>query len=175
MLNRRLKSPVHIYMTITPYAPQHRDDIVNLILTIQQIEFQVPITIDDQPDLLIIDDYYQQRNGQFWVALNADNQVVGTIALIDNGQPFGTIRKMFVRADVRGKEGGVAAALFQTLEQKAMDNGMNALYLGTVHKLKASHRFYNKNGFHEIPKADLPPNYPLMLVDTMFFKKELSL
>jgi putative acetyltransferase len=158
---------------IKPYEAQYRDQIVELILNIQQNEFQVPITIKDQPDLLIIDEFYQQRNGQFWVALNVDNQVVGTIALIDNGQPFGTIRKMFVRADVRGKERGVAAALFNILEQKAIENGMSALYLGTVHKLKASHRFYQKNGFDEIQKVDLPPNYPLMLVDTMFFKKEL--
>ena len=158
---------------IIPYKPHHRDQIVNLILTIQQIEFQVPITIADQPDLLIIDEFYQQRNGNFWVALNADNQVVGTIALIDNGENFGTIRKMFVRADARGKEGGVAAALFQTLEEKAIQNKMTSLYLGTVQKLKASHRFYSKNGFVEIPKADLPNNYPLMAVDTMFFKKEL--
>jgi N-acetylglutamate synthase-like GNAT family acetyltransferase len=158
---------------ITPYEPHHRDQIVELILNIQQNEFQVPITIKDQPDLLIIDEFYQQRNGQFWVALNVDNQVVGTIALIDNGQPFGTIRKMFVRADVRGKERGVAAALFNILEEKAIENGMSALYLGTVHKLKASHRFYQKNGFDEIQKTELPLNYPLMLVDTMFFKKEL--
>jgi putative acetyltransferase len=158
---------------IAPYLPQYRDQIVDLILTIQQKEFQVPITIEDQPDLLEIDQFYQQRNGQFWVALNAENEVVGSIALIDNGQPFGTIRKMFVRADMRGKERGVAAALFGTLERKAVKNGMSALYLGTVHKLKASHRFYTKNGFTEILKSDLPPHYPLMAVDTMFFKKEL--
>jgi putative acetyltransferase len=158
---------------IAPYLPPNRDQIVDLILKIQQKEFQVPITIEDQPDLLEIDQFYQQRNGQFWVALNAENEVVGTIALIDNGQSFGTIRKMFVRADMRGKERGVAAALFATLESKAVKNGMSALYLGTVHKLKASHRFYTKNGFTEILKSDLPPYYPLMAVDTMFFKKEL--
>jgi putative acetyltransferase len=158
---------------IKPYESHHRVQIVALILNIQQNEFQVPITIKDQPDLLIIDEFYQQRNGQFWVALTPDNQVVGTIALIDNGQTFGTIRKMFVRADMRGKERGVAASLFKILEDKAIDNKMSALYLGTVHKLKASHRFYQKNGFDEIPKKELPLNYPLMLVDTMFFKKEL--
>ncbi|MDZ7880328.1 MAG: GNAT family N-acetyltransferase [Saprospiraceae bacterium] len=160
-------------LKIAPYLPEYRDQIVDLILTIQQKEFQVPITIEDQPDLLEIDKFYQQRNGQFWVALNAENQVVGSIALIDNGQSFGTIRKMFVRADMRGKERGVASALFGILERKAVKNGMSALYLGTVHKLKASHRFYTKNGFTEILKADLPPHYPLMTVDTMFFKKNI--
>ncbi len=158
---------------VKKYEPAYCDQIVRLILNIQQNEFQVPVTLADQPDLLIIDQYYQQRNGEFWVAMNEQNEVVGTIALIDNGEPFGTIRKMFVKADYRGKEQGVAAKLFYILEKKAMDNNMTALYLGTVDRLKASHRFYEKNGFVQIPKIDLPNNYPLMPVDTMFFMKTL--
>ncbi len=159
---------------VKKYEPAYCDQIVTLILNIQQNEFQVPVTLADQPDLLIIDQYYQQRNGEFWVAMNEQNEVVGTIALIDNGEPFGTIRKMFVKADYRGKEQGVAAKLFSILEKKAMDNNMTALYLGTVDRLKASHRFYEKNGFTQIQKLDLPNNYPLMPVDTMFFMKTLK-
>ena len=158
---------------IKQYESAYCDQIITLILNIQQNEFQVPVTLADQPDLLIIDQYYQQRNGDFWVAVNEQNAVVGTIALIDNGETYGTIRKMFVRADYRGKELGIAAKLFDTLEKKAITNNMTALYLGTVERLKASHRFYEKNGFIEIPKADLPNNYPLMPVDTMFFMKTL--
>lgn len=158
---------------IKTYESAYRDQIATLITTIQQIEFQVPITLADQPDLMQIDTFYQQRNGEFWVALNDNNEVVGTIALIDNGEVFGTIRKMFVRADYRGKDKGVAAKLLSILEKKAIANKMSALYLGTVEKLKASHRFYKKNGFSQVSKADLPQNYPLMQVDTMFFKKEL--
>ncbi len=158
---------------IKQYKPDCCDQIVALILNIQQNEFQVPVTLADQPDLLEIDQFYQQRNGDFWVAVNEQNEVVGTIALIDNGQPFGTIRKMFVRADYRGKEIGIAAKLFNSLEKKSIDNKMTALYLGTVERLKASHRFYEKNGFVLIPKSDLPLHYPLMSVDTMFFMKTL--
>ncbi|MBL7818300.1 MAG: GNAT family N-acetyltransferase [Saprospiraceae bacterium] len=161
-------------INIKTYEPKYGDPVVALILNIQQNEFQVPVTLADQPDLLAIDSFYQQRNGEFWVAVNEQDEVVGTIALIDNGEIFGTIRKMFVRADYRGKERGVAASLFKHLEQKAIENQMIALYLGTVDRLKASHRFYEKNGFSQIPKQDLPHNYPLMQVDTMFFKKELS-
>ena len=160
-------------VSIKKYEHQYRDQIATLITTIQQIEFQVPVTLQDQPDLMQIDTFYQQRNGDFWVAINDRNEVVGTIALIDNGETFGTIRKMFVHADYRGKERGIAAKLFSILEEKARENKMTALYLGTVEKLKASHRFYEKNGFLQVPKTILPPNYPLMKVDTMFFKKEL--
>jgi hypothetical protein len=38
---------------------------------------------------------------------------------------------------------------------------------------KAAHRFYEKNGFSEIKKAELPPNFPLLQVDTKFYKYNL--
>jgi N-acetylglutamate synthase-like GNAT family acetyltransferase len=156
---------------IKPYERLYRDAIVQMILHIQQVEFGVPLTIADQPDLLDIENFYQVKGGNFWIALNNDYEVVGTIALIDNDEAYGTVRKMFVRADYRGKEKRVAMFLFGKLEQQARDNGMHALYLGTVEILKASHGFYKKNGFEQIDKKLLPQNFPLMKVDTMFFRK----
>ena len=160
-------------LIIKPYESRYCDGIVALITNIQQNEFKVPITLADQPDLLHIDTFYQVNKGQFWVALNNAEEVVGTIALIDNNERYGTIRKMFVRADYRGVERGVSGILLAKLEQKARENRMNTLYLGTVEKLLGSHKFYRKNGFTEITKDLLPPNYPLMQVDNMFFKKIL--
>ena len=158
---------------IKTYQPPFKEAIATLITSIQQGEFGVPITLQDQPDLMNIDTFYQQKNGNFWCALNEENEVVGTIALIDVGESFGTIRKMFVRADYRGSDKGVAAALLNTLQNVALENSMNALYLGTFDKLKASHRFYDKNGFTLIQPDDLPPNFPRMQVDNVFFMKNI--
>lgn len=44
------------------------------------------------------------------------------------------------------------------------------IYLGTTDKFVAAHRFYEKNGFVEIPKAALPPQFPVMNVDSKFYK-----
>ena len=162
-----------IMIKITTYQPSFKDAIATLITSIQQGVFGVPITLQDQPDLMNIDTFYQQKNGNFWCALNEEKEVVGTIALIDVGQSFGTIRKMFVREDYRGSDKGVAASLLHTLQNVALENGMNALYLGTFDKLKASHRFYDKNGFTLIQPNDLPENFPRMQVDNVFFMKNL--
>ena len=56
---------------IITYLPEHQDSIAELITTIQQKEFGVPITLQDQPDLLDIDNFYRQKNGNFWCAPGA--------------------------------------------------------------------------------------------------------
>ncbi len=146
--------------------------IVELILNIQQQEFQIPIGITDQPDLLEIKNFYQQNAGNFWLA-KMDNKLIGTIALIDCGEKTGTIRKMFVRKDFRGKEWGTAQLLLETLQQHALENGIEKLFLGTVERLQAAMRFYEKNGFARIPKENLPQVFPLMQLDTHFYQKVL--
>jgi putative acetyltransferase len=156
-------------ITISTYQEIHKNAIIELILNIQQNEFKVPITREEQPDLETISAFYQQKNGQFWVALN-DNKVVGTLALIDIGNGMGAIRKMFVRADKRGKELGVAQLLLDTLLAHCKNSGINALYLGTIEKLKAAICFYEKNGFTLLPKENLPPEFPIMSVDTNFYE-----
>ena len=156
---------------IITYLPEHQDSIAELITTIQQKEFGVPITLQDQPDLLDIDNFYRQKNGNFWCAVNEKSEVVGTIALIDVGESFGTIRKMFVKADYRGKETGVAAALINVLETWAKEHNMTSLYLGTFDRLKASHRFYEKNDFARIEPEGLPTKFPRMRVDNVFYRK----
>jgi putative acetyltransferase len=157
-------------MTIKIYQDSHKEQISALIINIQRGEFNVPITLADQPDLGNIPSFYQVKNGDFWVAENDLGEVVGTIALIDIGGNEGAIRKMFVHKDFRGKTHGVAQALFNTLFNKAKEVGMNGLYLGTIIRLAAAIRFYERNGFTPIEKQDLPPNFPLMPVDTHFFQ-----
>ncbi|MET1255362.1 GNAT family N-acetyltransferase [Aliikangiella maris] len=56
-------------------------NIMNLILDIQQNEFGLPITANEQKDLSEIDDFYIKEGGNFWVAI-VDGGIVGTIALI---------------------------------------------------------------------------------------------
>jgi N-acetylglutamate synthase-like GNAT family acetyltransferase len=93
--------------------------------------------------------------------------------LIDIGENTGVIRKMFVHAAYRGKLHGVSHQLLQTLLQWAIQKEMKSLYLGTVEKLHASHRFYEKNEFTRIPMEELPKQFPLMKVDTIFYKYEI--
>ncbi len=103
----------------------------------------------------------------------AAGDVVGTIALVDIGDGRGALRKMFVREAHRGKDAGVAAKLLETLLAWAKARGMAEIYLGTTAKFLAAHRFYEKNGFIEIPAAELPATFPRMVVDTKFYRLPL--
>lgn len=154
---------------IVEHDLQHEQDVVDLILNIQQNEFGVPVTLKDQPDLLKVKEFYQQGNGNFWVAVE-DEKLIGTIALVDMKDGNVALRKMFVEAASRGKEKGVAALLLQKAFDWCHDRKIQNIYLGTVEVLKASHRFYEKNGFVRVEIKELPASYPRMPVDTIFYQ-----
>jgi GNAT superfamily N-acetyltransferase len=156
-------------MLIDSYKEKYKREIAELILNIQQNEFHIPVTIDDQPDLLDIGIFYCKGNGNFWIALNND-KVIGTIAQIDIGNNQSALRKMFVDEVYRGKEHSVAQSLLDTLIMWCREKGTREIYLGTIDIMKAAHKFYTKNGFVEIEKHQLPGSFPVMKVDNKFFK-----
>ena len=156
---------------IQTYQPEHCQGIIDLILPIQQIEFNVPITIEDQPDLYHIPEVYQQGRGNFWVATNAENQVVGTIAFIEFPENRVALRKMFVAAPYRGKTYRLAQQLMDTSMEWCLTHGLESIWLGTIPRLEAAVRFYEKNGFDRVLADDLPAEFPRMAVDTLFFCK----
>ncbi len=157
---------------IIPFVPQHKAGVIDVILPIQQKEFGVPVTLEAQPDLLDIPGFYQRGAGNFWVAL-ASGAVVGTIALLDIGNQQAALRKMFVNAEYRGPVSGVAQGLLDTLLVWSDSHGLHEIFLGTTEQFLAAHRFYGKNSFREIPKAQLPPAFPVMAVDTKFYARTL--
>lgn len=150
------------------YSDLYKEEIGHLIVGIQQEEFNIPITLADQPDLNNIRDFYQVGNGNFWVA-TVNGKVAGTIALLDIGHRQGALRKMFVNGLYRGKEFGLGQLLLNNLFQWARHKGYSKVYLGTTEKFKAAQRFYEKNGFEEISKDLLPMEFPIMKVDVKFY------
>jgi len=157
--------------TIRPVYNNHTQDIINLITHIQQQEFNIPITVYDQPDLLDIETNYHAGGGNFWGAFDGE-ELVGTIALIDIGHNAGTIRKMFIKDGHRGT--GLAQQLLDTLLNYSRSKHISNLYLGTSAVLKAAHRFYERNGFILTDIEKFPSYFPRMAVDTMFYKLRLS-
>ncbi|MDI1303833.1 MAG: GNAT family N-acetyltransferase [bacterium] len=153
--------------TIIPIENEYADAVIDLILNIQQNEFNVPITLEDQPDLLEISNFYHQSGGCFWGAF-IDGELVGTIALVKYDNEAGAIRKMFVKKVYRGKELFIAQQLLDTLIAYSKENDLKHLYLGTVSILEAALRFYERNNFIRIEKEALPEAFPLMGADNVF-------
>jgi N-acetylglutamate synthase-like GNAT family acetyltransferase len=153
---------------IIPFTSKYAAGVVAVILPIQQSEFEIPITLEAQPDIADIPNFYQRGNGNFWIALDG-GKVVGTVALLDIGNHQGALRKMFVTAVYRGSEYGVAGRLLSTLLAWGRDRGIRNIYLGTTAKFLAAHRFYEKNGFRETARTELPAEFPVMVVDSKFY------
>jgi N-acetylglutamate synthase-like GNAT family acetyltransferase len=158
---------------ITAFSDADQRGVVNVILPIQQQEFGIPITEADQPDLMNVAEFYQTGTGGFWVA-RSDDEVVGTVGLKDIGAGQAALRKMFVAAPFRGREFGVAGKLLDVLLAHARAQGIARIFLGTTDKFLAAHRFYEKKGFEELQKAELPKTFPVMAVDSKFYVLSLS-
>ena len=153
---------------VAAFSDADQRGVVNVILPIQQQEFGIPITEADQPDLMNVPEFYQTGTGGFWVA-RSDDQVVGTVGLKDIGAGQAALRKMFVAAPFRGRELGVAGKLLDALLAHARAQGIARIFLGTTDKFLAAHRFYEKKGFEELQKAELPGAFPVMAVDSKFY------
>jgi GNAT superfamily N-acetyltransferase len=155
-------------ISIQTFGEEYQHRIIDFILDIQQNEFAVAVTIADQPDLLDIPGAYGRGKGNFWIALD-ENKLVGTIALIDIGNRQSALRKMFVHRDYRGQPHRAGQLLLNTVLAWCNKEGIDEIYLGTIDRMFAAHRFYEKNGFRQMDKTALPESFPLMPVDNMFF------
>jgi GNAT superfamily N-acetyltransferase len=162
-----------IPVEIQPFTESYKQEVSDLIIKIQNEEFDIPITLDMQPDLMEIPEFYQTGEGNFWIARNGD-KVIGTIALLDIGNKKGALRKMFVAKEYRGKEFGVGQALLNNLIDWARNRKISELLLGTTEKFIAAQRFYEKNEFIETQKEHLPKEFPVMDVDVKFYRLSLT-
>ena len=154
---------------VKQYSNEHQAQVIDLILHIQQQEYNIPITKNDQPDLFTIEEFYQTGNGNFWVAIYND-KVVGTISLLDIDDNRVALRKMFVNKEFRGEKFKTASLLLNTAIKWAKENSVKVVYLGTTPQFLAAHRFYEKNGFTSIGLNELPENFPVLQVDKKFYQ-----
>jgi DNA-binding MarR family transcriptional regulator/N-acetylglutamate synthase-like GNAT family acetyltransferase len=170
--SRRLKEGVKILKLST--SRTIRKQIVQMIDHIQKNEFQIPVTDDINSCILRAeDDFYFGNAYNFWYATNEEGTVIGSIGLKRLNASDTEIKKFFVAKEFRGK--GVARELLKHALKAASKHGFVSLYLGTVDRLKAAQRFYEKHGFQRIAKKELPKEFDICPVDTEFFACKVSL
>jgi N-acetylglutamate synthase-like GNAT family acetyltransferase len=151
------------------FTEAHKEEVIKLILGIQVAEFGIPISLEQQPDLNRMQEFYQTNKGNFWVAKIQD-EIIGTIALLDIGNNKAALRKMFVNKNYRGQEYAVGQKLLNVLIDWAKQKGTKEIFLGTTEKFIRAQHFYEKNGFIEIDKRELPKTFPVMEVDIKFYR-----
>ncbi|MEJ2119695.1 MAG: GNAT family N-acetyltransferase [Alphaproteobacteria bacterium] len=161
---------------IVPYEARYREALAVLVVDIQRGEFGLNASAAGQPDLLDPAGFFRGAGGEIWLALAGApprEEVVGSVALLDFGQRRAALRKMFVRADRRGKRDRIAERLLDALLAWARERDFAEIYLDTLPVFKAAHRFYARHGFEELSKADMPPDFPAMNWNARFFRLTL--
>lgn len=161
------------FLKIVSYENVYRDQVIALVLSIENDEAKVGLTLADQPDLEDIDTHYGATGGGFWVAIDGENRVIGTLGLQVREKACGVMKKFFVAKGFRGKEYGVSAGLFARLMDCAAENGLESLVLDTPGVATRSHAFYRRMGFVEITRDELPIDYVFPDRDSLLFLKTL--
>ena len=153
--------------------PEDRDAIIDLILGIQNGEFNLNLTLTEQADLLDIAAHYFADGGGFWVATTQGGEIVGSIGLMKKSGRCAVLKKFFLKPEFRGKASGYAAALFNAVVAFAKGQGIAQIILDTPSVAVRSHRFYRSVGFQLIDPAQLPISYAYPDRDSLLFCLDL--
>ena len=158
-------------MKIETYSGRFDDEIISLILSIQNDEAKIGLSLQEQPDLLDIHRSYQQPGGEFWIALS-DGRVIGTIGLMLKENHCAVLKKFFVKKAFRSQKVGLS--LYNELLEYAIKKGVRHIILDTPAVAHASHRFYEKAGFYRISTAELPVPYSYPDRDSILYLLNLK-
>lgn len=152
--------------------PQYLAELVDLINYCQNTEAKLNIKMAEQNDIFQIDTYYQQKGGDFWIALE-NNHVVGSIALLPLDSKTAVLKKFFTYPDYRGKPNHLGAKLYQELLTFAKQKSFQRIVLDTPEKETRSHYFYEKNGFKQVSSENFNVSYPYPDRDSRLYQLTL--
>lgn len=156
-----------------PTSRPIRNQVIHMIEKIQKDEFSIPITPDINSCILKAEEsFYYQNHCNFWYATSSTGTIIGSIGLKRISDTSGEVKKFFVHKDYRGK--GTAHKLMKKMTQAAKKNNFQFLYLGTVSILEVAQNYYEKIGYCPILKTDLPVEFDICPLDSVFFKGEVS-
>lgn len=102
------------------------------------------------PDLLDIQSNYFDKGDMFWIALNENDRVIGSVGFNTNknGRDV-TLHRLFVKSNL--KHQGIGTALLHTAEKYIKELGRETIYinLGIGDEWFESRAFYTKHGYTE--------------------------
>ncbi|MGH3356163.1 MAG: GNAT family N-acetyltransferase [Nocardioidaceae bacterium] len=103
------------------------------------------------------------EGAELWVAVDADQEVLGTVTFCPAGSSFrelagdgeGEFRMLAVHSSARRR--GVADALVQRCIVRSRELGDHRIVICSDHGMDAAHRLYARLGFRRAPDLDWSP------------------
>ena len=135
-------------MIIKLYEEKYRDDMIFMVLQAKDALGRTP-TIN--PDLLDVTANYFDKGTAFWVAVDDNDRVIGSVGYSKTECPTEAfLHRLFVKPTEKHK--GIGTALLQTAEKEMRENGITTshVHLGEPREQwLESYSFYPKHGYVE--------------------------
>ena len=135
-------------MKIIHFEESYRDDLIFMILQAKDALGRKPGLNED---LLDIKSNYFDKGGRFWIAIDENDRVIGSIGYVRvDGTNEAFIHRLFVKA--AEKHEGIGTALLMVAEECMKNNKIlvSKVHLGTPKEdWFESYSFYPKHGYVE--------------------------
>lgn len=134
-------------MKIIKFEPKYRDDLIFMILESKNELGRVPGLNED---LLDIQKNYFDKGDMFWIALDDNDRVIGSVGYssIENSDDV-VLHRLFVKYNLKNQ--GIGTALLKNAEEYLISIGKKAIivHLGDKKHFYESWQFYPKHGYVE--------------------------
>lgn len=134
-------------MRIIEFEEKYRDDMIFMILEAKNALGRVPGL---NSDLLDIKSNYFDKGDMFWLAIDNNNRVIGSVGYCTNdNEKDVTLHRLFVKCNL--KRQGIGTALLNTAENYIKAQGKQTVFLnlGVGEEWFESRSFYAKHGYVE--------------------------
>lgn len=134
-------------MRIIEFENKYRDDLIFMIMEAKNALGRVPGLNED---LLDIKTNYLDKGDKFWIALDENNRVVGSVGFhIEKDKRQAVLHRLFVKYNL--KRQGIGTALLNTAEGYLQSLGINTVLinLGKGKEWFESRNFYSKHNYIE--------------------------
>lgn len=134
-------------MKIIRFEEKYRDDLIFMILEAKNALGRVPGLNED---LLNIRANYFDRGDSFWLAVDENDRVIGSVGFhFDSKCKTAVLHRLFVKCN--RKRQGIGTALINTAETVLRSRGAKTVYvhLGSGEEWFESRYFYRKHGYTE--------------------------
>ena len=132
-------------MRIIKFESKYRDDLIFMILEAKNALGRVPGL---NQDLLDIEANYFNKGDMFWIALDDNDRVIGSVGYNTNENSDDvTLHRLFVKANL--KHQGIGTTLLKQAEDYIKSQGKETIYinLGSGDEWFESRHFYTKHGY----------------------------
>lgn len=154
------QAPGLAFVEVSAQDPRSRQ----LIAEVQAVYVGLYGGEDDSP---VTPSEFVPPSGTFLVALTADADPIGCIAVRRHEEHVGEIKRMYVRPEHRRR--GYARALLVAAEDRARELGYSALVLETGEPQPEAQALYESHGYRRIPGFGHYQDAPL----SRSFRREL--